>query len=114
MDDQLLPDILAAEREIRRQIDILEVELAERLQRVKKELEENEENESRNLQTELEQACSRTDAAAQQEAEALLTAAQLFAQKLDNLDQDVVDQVVMRHLPRIMPEGANDCQDEQT
>lgn len=113
MGDELLSDILAAERDISLQIDNLERQTAERLEKLRQELDQLLGNESRSLQHELEQAQSRVEQSARQEADALLAEARAFALRLENLDTPELEKVVIRNLFRILPEGADDRQDEQ-
>lgn len=113
MGDELLSDILAAERDISLQIDDLERQTAERLEKLRQELDQLRGNESRSLQHELEQAQSRVEQSARQEADALLAEARAFALRLENLDTPELEKVVIRNLFRILPEGADDHQDEQ-
>jgi len=113
MDDELLSDILAAEREIRLQIDAMEQQTAERLESLRQELEQKLNNESMALQAELAQALARAEQTALREADALLAEARAFALRLENLDALELERVVLRHLGRILPEGAHDRQDEQ-
>lgn len=105
MDDDLLSDILAAEREIRLQIEALEQQTAERLETLKQELEQMQETESTTLQAELEQARTMAEQTAQREADALLAEARAFALRLENIDTMELERVVLRHLARILPEG---------
>lgn len=105
MDDDLLSDILAAEREIRLQIEALEQQTAERLETLKQELEQMQETESTALQAELEQARTMAEQTAQREADALLAEARAFALRLENIDTMELERVVLRHLARILPEG---------
>lgn len=114
MGDELLSDILAAERDIRQQIDAMERQTEERLEKLRQELDQTLGNESASLQYELEQAQARTEQTAQQEADALLAEALAFAQRLEKLDAVELERVVIRHLSRILPEGTDDRQDEQT
>jgi len=114
MDDELLSDILAAEREIRLQIDAMEQQTAERLETLRQELEQKLNNESMALQAELAQALTRAEQTALREADALLAEARAFALRLENLDALELERVVLRHLGSILPEGAHDRQDEQT
>ncbi len=105
MGDDLLSDILAAEREIRLQIEALEQQTAERLETLKQELEQMLETESTALQAEREQARTMAEQTAQREADALLAEARAFALRLENLDTMELERVVLRHLARILPEG---------
>ncbi|MDD2582458.1 MAG: hypothetical protein PHR66_10750 [Desulfuromonadaceae bacterium] len=105
MDDKLLSDILLAEREIRLQIEALEQQTAERLEKLHRELTRMLDDESGKLQAELEQAQARTEHSALREADALLAEARAFATQLENLDALELDRVILRHLARILPEG---------
>lgn len=105
MDDKLLTDIFAAERSIRQQIDALEQQTAERLLALKQELDRMLESESSALQAKLELTQARAEESARQEAEALLAEAEAFALRLQNIDSQELDTVVVRHLARILPEG---------
>ena len=106
MDDELLSDILAAEREIRLQIEALEQQTAERLETLKQELEQMLSNDSLARKSELEQALTRSEDTSLQEADALLAEARSFALRMEKLDTRELDSVVLRQLARILPEGA--------
>lgn len=113
MEDELLSEILATEREIRLRIDALKRRNAERLEALRRELDEMLEGEARALQGELERARAKAEQAARLEADARLAEAGAFALRLEKLDAVELDRVVLRHLARIRPEGADDRQDEQ-
>lgn len=113
MDNELLSDILAAERDIRLQIDALEQQTTERLETLRQELDQMLDNESMVLQDELKQAEIKAGQGAQQEADALLGEARAFALRLEQLDNLELDRAVLHHIDRILPEGADDRQDEQ-
>jgi len=105
MDDELLTDILAAERDIRLQINALEQQTAERLEALKQELDQMLESESTALQSELDLARTSAEESAHREAEALMAEARAFALRLENLATLELDTVVLRHLARILPGG---------
>jgi vacuolar-type H+-ATPase subunit H len=105
MDDELLGDILAAERDIRLQINALEQQTTERQEALTQELDQMLENESMALQAELELARGRAGESAQREGESLLAEARAFALRLESIDTMELDRVVVRHLARILPEG---------
>jgi hypothetical protein len=113
MEDELLTDILAAEREVRMQIDSMEQQSAERLERLGQELDRMMGDESALLLNELEKARIIAEQTSEQEAEAILAEARVFALRLENLGTEELDRVVHSYLTRINPEGTNDCQDEQ-
>ncbi|OGU17783.1 MAG: hypothetical protein A2076_10770 [Geobacteraceae bacterium GWC2_53_11] len=114
MDDELLSDILAAERDIRLQIEDLKRQTEERLEKLRQEIDQTLGDETRSLQHEREQALARAEQTARQEANAQLAEARAFAARLENLDTPELERVVIRHLSRILPGGADDRQDEQT
>lgn len=114
MDNELLSDILAAERDICLQLDALEQQTAERLETLRRELDRMLGDETAALQAELAQAEIKAGQGAQQEADALLAEARAFALRLEQLDSQELDKVVLHHIARILPEGADDRQDEQT
>ena len=105
MEDELLADILAAERDIRLQIEGLEQRTAERLESIKQELDLMLENETKALQAELDLAQSRAVESARLESEALLAEARACAVRLEHIDDSELDRVVGRHLDRILPKG---------
>ena len=113
MDDELLSDILAVEHEIRLQIESLEQQTGERLEKLRQEIDRMLDDESRLLEEELEKARDRAEQSAGKEAEKLLAEARAYALRLENLDTAELDRVVRSNLTRIYPEGANDRQDEQ-
>lgn len=113
MDDGLLSEILAAEREIRLQIETLEQETAVHLEKLGQELERMVAAETELLETKLVNARARAEQSAEEEAAALLAKTRAFALRQENLSSEQLDRVVQRHLARIYPEGAHDRQNEQ-
>ena len=113
MDDELLADILAAEHDIRLQIESLEQQTAARLASFRQEFEQLLAAEAEALQAELELDRARAGQAAEEEAQGVLAEARAYAGRLKNLDNAQLERVVRHHLPRIYPEGADDRQDEQ-
>jgi vacuolar-type H+-ATPase subunit H len=107
MDDELLSDILAAEGEIRMQIDAMEEQLTLQQESLRQELDQMLENASRTLQAEREEAIKQAEQAALLEAETLLAEARAYALQLNNLDTPELDRVVLRQLARLLPEGAD-------
>ena len=105
MADELLSDILAAERAIHLEIDALEAQVAQELERLQHELDAELVNTAKALSDELAAALRRTEAEAQQEADSLLDEARALARRLENLDTAQLDEVVRRHLVQILPAG---------
>lgn len=112
--DELLADILAVERDIRLRIDTLERQTAERLEAVRQELDRMLEAESGAMAAEREQALIRAEQGAAREADGLLDEARAFALRLEHIEDRELDRVFLQLSGRILPEGADDRQDEQT
>ena len=106
MDDELLSNILAAERAIRLEIDELEEQVAQELERLQQELDSELANEAKAAQEELAAALRQAEATAQQKAASLRAGAQVFARRLEDLDNTELDRIVRRHLLQILPDGA--------
>lgn len=105
MADQLLSDILEAEREIRLQIDALELQIADRLEKLLQELGQARSDDSRVLEAEREQTRTMVEQTARREADVLLTEARAFAMRMEILDTRELDSIVLPQLARILPEG---------
>ena len=105
MADELLSDILDAERAIQLEIDEVEAQVTQELERLQQELDSELANASRTLQDELAARLSRAEAEAQKEAETLLDEARTFARRLENLDTPAQERAVLRHLGQILPKG---------
>lgn len=107
MDDELLSDILAAEREIRLRIDEREQRRGERLTAVARDLEQQWELETAALRAELEQALDRTERLAGREAEHLVAEARACALRLERMEAADLDRLLLRRLGAVLPEGAS-------
>lgn len=107
MNDELLAEILTAEREIRREIDALEERIAKEEETLRQELDQSVVNAAMTLQAERQEALKRAEQSALREADALLAKARSFASRLENLDNSALEGVIFRHLPRVLPKGAD-------
>lgn len=105
MDDELLSDILAAEREIRQRIDERQRQREERLAAVARELAQEWEREAGALRAEREQALDRTERRARQEAEGLVAEARAYAQRLERMETADLDRFLAPRLRGLLPEG---------
>ena len=114
MSDELLSDIVAAEREIRRRNATLERELAERRAVLAAELAAALQQETNDLERELTQNLDQAASLAKREAAALLVEARADADRISTLDPAELDQVIARSLTHLHPEGTHDRPDEQT
>lgn len=114
MDNELLTDILAAEREISQRISTLELQAAERLEMLNKELEQMLAREAAQLDKELQLAGAAAEQAATVEADALLNSAREYAARLEDIPPLELGRVLLRHLVSLIPEECHDRQNEQT
>lgn len=114
MEDELLADILAVERDIRLQIDAREQQSVAQLAALEQELERQLATETATLEAERTRLETAAVEAASAQAEALLAAVRDYAMKLDKLDDAALAGVVCARLGRLLPEGAYDSHHEQT
>ena len=113
MSDDLLTDIVAAERDIRSRNTTLERELADRLEALRLELAAEFQQEVVSREVSLARALDHAIQSARREAASLLAEAHAYAERLNALDASELDPVVVRHLVHLHPEGNHDRQDEQ-
>jgi vacuolar-type H+-ATPase subunit H len=113
MSDDLLTDIVAAERDIRSRNTALERELADRLEALRSELAAELQQEVDSMEESLARALDHAIQTARREAVSLLAEANAYAERMNDLVAGDLDQVVVRHLLHLHPEGTHDRQDEQ-
>jgi len=113
MSEELLSEIVAAEREIRGQLSALQKESAARLAAVRSETAEELRRESARLEAEFDAAIEQASLQATEAGAALVAEADAYAQRLGSLDPALLERVIVRHLQRICPENDHDRQDEQ-
>lgn len=111
MEDELLADILAAERAIRLEIEGEERLSEERLAKLGQELERRLADEAETQQAALEQALAASGQQAEEEAAVLLEEARTYARRLENLDDVELDRVLVRHLMPILNIHPDDSDD---
>lgn len=101
MSDELLSEIVAAEREIRRGILALEEECAARLARAKSEAEGELRGEAERLEVELAAALEEATRGALSEAQTVVAGADAYARRLASLPAEQLEELILRQLQRI-------------
>jgi len=114
MGDELLSEIVAAEREIRRQLSALQEESAARLAAVRAEAAETLRQEAARLEEAFDRAMETVEQEAQQESLAVVAEANAAVARFNSLETEMLDRIIIRHLQRLRREDAHDRQDEQT
>jgi hypothetical protein len=112
-DDTLLTEILGAEREIRRQIDDLQLRSEQGLAGLDQALAREVAQEGQRLGLALDAALAGAEAAAVRDAGTMLAAAEDYARRLECLETARLERIVRDMLGSILPEGTHDRQDEQ-
>lgn len=113
MDEELLSDILAVEREIRQRNSTLEQESAAWLAALAVELEEALRQEAARLDEALAGELVCAEQTARGESNSLLAEANLYAARIASLGEGELDSVINRYLVRLYREQGHDRQDEQ-
>lgn len=113
MDEELLSDILEAEREIRQRNAALEQETNARLAVLAAEMEDAVRQEAARLDEVLAGELECAGQAARDDSAALLAEAHAYAERISFLGAAEVDLLVIRHLEHVFPEQRHDRQDEQ-
>jgi len=113
MGDELLSEIVAAEREIRRQLTALREESAARLAAARSEAEEELRQEAARLEIEFARSVDEAERDARQESLAVVAEAEGDVARFDSLPAEILDGIIARHLHGIVWEDDHDRPDEQ-
>lgn len=113
MGKELLAEIVAAEREIRRQLAALKEESAARLATARAEAQEELRQEEARLEEAFARAMEEVAREAEQESLAVVAEANAYVARLDSLEAEVLDRLIVRHLSDLVREGDHDRPDEQ-
>jgi vacuolar-type H+-ATPase subunit H len=113
MAEELLSEIVAAEREIRARITRLEEELAARLAAVLAEAEAMLAQEEASLAAELDGELAKATRLAEKEARSRVAEALAYAERLDALTAEQLDDIVSSHLQAVCQGEHHDRPDEQ-
>ena len=113
MSDELLSDIVAAEKEIRSRNALLEQELADQRATLQAELAAELQAEAAALEAEMATALDCSTGVAEREAASRIAEATAYAGRIGRLGAAELDPLVVRHLQFLLPEGTHDRPDEQ-
>ncbi len=104
MSEELLSEIVAAERDIRLRVRAVEEETAARLAGVREEAAEAFRREADRLDDELARALEEAEREARDEARGVVAEARAYADRLRGLDAGLLEEVVVRHLRSLRQE----------
>ena len=103
MEDSILAKIIQTEGEIQAQIEAARKRCAEQIQRLKEEAEKKIVREESRIREQCRRSLEEAGLPAQQKAAAILEAASRQAEKLRRLDDDILKQIIMKQIIRILP-----------
>jgi vacuolar-type H+-ATPase subunit H len=103
MEDSILAKIIQTEGEIQAKIETARKTCTEQIRRLKKEAEKRIVDEESQIREQCRRSLDEADLPAQPEATAILEAASRLAEKLRRLDDEVLKQLIMKHIIRILP-----------
>ncbi len=103
MDDDILSKVVEVEREVQQRIEIEKKMSQEWLENTKKEAEEKVLIEEKELTRTVNDAISKARLNAEKKAEAIIKDANIEAKRLEQLDDDILKNIVLKHIIRILP-----------
>lgn len=103
MEDSILAKIIQTEGEIQAKIETARKTCREQIQRLKEEAEKRIVDEESQIREQCRRSLDEADLPAQQKATAILEAASRLAEKLRRLDDEILKQLIMKHIIRILP-----------
>jgi vacuolar-type H+-ATPase subunit H len=108
MDNGILTDIIAVEKEVRERLDAERERAAARLEQIRNDLEENLRREEERLRQSLGDALSAARNEAEHNAALLEREAAEQSERLARIDDLTLRRIVVEHLSRLMPEAGDD------
>ena len=103
MENDILRGIVEVEKDIRQRLEIERKRVTEWLEEVKKELENKVLAEESGLKDTLSRTAEDSRSDAQVEASGIIDEAQKYATKLENLSDELLKKIALRHLSCILP-----------
>jgi vacuolar-type H+-ATPase subunit H len=103
MEDSILAKIIQTEGEIQAKIEAARKRCAEQIQRLKEDAEERIVREESRIREQCRRSLEEAGLPAQQKATAILEAASRQTEKLRQLDDEPLKQIIMKHIMRILP-----------
>ena len=103
MERDILSQVIEAEKEIQKCLDLEKVKVREWLERVKKECEEEFILEEKNIKASLEKSTAEATKAAEVKAAGIVSQAMATAERLERLQTETLSRVVAKQIDRILP-----------
>jgi len=103
MDDDILSQVVEVEKEVQQRIEIEKKMSQEWLKNVKKEAEEKVLIEEKELKKNVTDSISIARLNAGKKAEAIISDANVEAERIEKLDDDILKNIIIKHIIRILP-----------
>jgi vacuolar-type H+-ATPase subunit H len=103
MDDDILSQVVEVEKEVQQRIEIEKKMSQEWLENVKKEAEEKVLIEEKELKKNVTDSISIARLNAEKKAEAIISDANVEAERIEKLDDDILKNIIIKHIIRILP-----------
>ncbi len=103
MDDDILSQVVEVEKEVQQRIEIEKKMSQEWLENAKKEAEEKVLIEEKELKKNVNDSISTARLNAEKKAEAIISDANIEAGRLEKLDDDILKNIIIKHIIKILP-----------
>ena len=103
MDDDILSQVVEVEKEVQQRIEIEKKMSQEWLENVKKEAEEKVLIEEKELKKNVTDSISIARLNAEKKAEAIISDANVEAERIEKLDDDILKNIIIKPIIRILP-----------
>lgn len=103
MDDDILSQVVEVEKEIQQRIEIEKKMSQEWLENAKSEAEEKVLIEEKELKKNVTDSISIARLNAEKKAEAIISDANIEAERLEGLDDDILKNIILKHIIKILP-----------
>lgn len=103
MDDDILSQVVEVEKEVQQRIEIEKKMSQEWLENAKSEAEEKVLIEEKELKKNVTDSISIARLNAEKKAEAIISDANIEAERLEGLDNDILKNIIIKHIIKILP-----------
>jgi len=103
MDDDILSQVVEVEKEVQQRIEIEKKMSQEWLENAKSEAEEKVLIEEKELKKNVTDSISIARLNAEKKAEAIIRDANIEAERLEGLDDDILKNIIIKHIIKILP-----------
>ena len=112
MDDDILSQVVEVEKEVQQRIEIEKKMSQEWLENVKKEAEEKVLIEEKELKKNVTDSISIARLNAEKKAEAIISDANVEAERIEKLDDDILKNIIIKPIIRILKKSSISCRSQ--